>query len=139
MSQQPGDPASPESGHDSHEDHRQESQRDLTAAKETLDRVRREVPFRRALWGFRLYYIAMFSSLGTIIVGCFDGLDSAMLIVPIALPFALIGYLYGYMQNRNEYREFLAAASTKVWHARRDRKNQWQAAILRDAFMGRLE
>ncbi|HIW62729.1 MAG TPA: hypothetical protein H9881_09755 [Candidatus Stackebrandtia excrementipullorum] len=111
----------------------------MRQAKETLERVRREMPFRRSLWGYRLYYIAMFSSLGTIIVGCFDALESAMLIVPIALPFALVGYLYGYMQNRKEYRAFLDAASPEVWHSRRDRKNQWQAAVLRDAFMGRLE
>lgn len=97
------------------------------------------MPFRRSLWGFRLYYTAMFSSLGTILVGCFDGLESALVVVPVALPFALAGYLYGYFQNRDEYRRFLEAATPDVWHARRDRKNQWQAAVLRDSFMGRLQ
>lgn len=133
------DPQGPSDGDDDeHEGHRRAYEKDMAAARETLERVRMEMPFRKALWGFRVYYIGVFSSIGSLLVSCFDGSQSPMLVIPVMLPPGVAGYVYGYLQLRDELRDFLAAASTEVWHARRDRKNLWQLAILRDSFMGRL-
>ena len=112
---------------------------DIKDAKRTLERVRRERPYHRALWGFRLYYIGVLSSMGSLLVSCFGNSDAPMVVVPIALPLGVAGYIFGYLQLRVELRDYMAATTSKVWHARRDRKNLWQAAIFRDAFMGRVD
>lgn len=109
---------------------------DMKDAKRTLERVRRESSYHRALWGFRLYYIGVLSSMGSLLVSCFGNSEAPMAVVPIALPLGVVGYLFGYLQLRVELRDYMEATTSKVWHARRDRKNLWQAAILRDAFMG---
>ena len=119
-------------------DHRRDVDADLSNANETLDRVRCEMPYRKALWGYRLYYIGILSSMGSLLAGCFGENNAPMAVIPVALPLGLLGYLYGNLKLRAEYRSFMRAASPDVWHSRRDRKNLWQAAIFRDAFMGRL-
>ncbi|MGH8791362.1 MAG: hypothetical protein ACRDXX_01780 [Stackebrandtia sp.] len=118
--------------------HRRAHQDDLADAKETLERVRREMPYRKALWGFRLHYIGLFSSLGSLLLSCVDESDGPMYVIPIALPLGIAGYVYGLMRVRDELRAYMAAANPEVWHSRRDRKNEWQSAVFRDAFMGRL-
>lgn len=120
------------------EEHAQAHDKDMKDARETLDRVRREMPFRKALWGYRLYYIGVFASAGSLLVNCFDSGNSPMVVVPIALPLGVVGYIYGYIQLRTELLAYMADASPRIWHSRRDRKNLWQSAIFRDAFMGRL-
>lgn len=129
-------------GHDQHrpdgDEHAKSHEADIKDAKKVLSRVRREMPYRKALWGFRLYYIGVLSSVGVLLVSCFNASEAPTVIVPIVLPIGVVGYLYGYLQLRLELREFLAASTTRVWHSRRDRKNLWQTAIFRDSFMGRL-
>jgi hypothetical protein len=129
-------------GRDPHERefdaHVNEHNRDMNDARDTLEQVRRELPYRKALWGFRLYYIGILSSVGSLLVSCFDDSEAPMAVVPIGLPLGIAGYVYGYYQLRNQLRAYLAAASDQIWHSRRDRKNLWQTAIFRDSFMGRL-
>ena len=120
------------------EEHFRAHERDLDDARRTLDRVRRGMPYRRALWGFRAYYIGVLASVGSLIVSCFDSAEAPMLVVPIGLPVGILGYAFGHFQVREELRDFLAAAEPTVWHSRRDRKNLWQSAVFRDSFMGRL-
>ncbi|HZE41767.1 MAG TPA: hypothetical protein VE172_23455 [Stackebrandtia sp.] len=137
MSSDHGDLPPDDNGGDDN-DHTDASRRDMLAARETLDRVRREMPFRKALWGFRLYYIGVLSSVGAALVTCFGGPDAAIVVIPVGLPLGVAGYLYGYLLLKSELRAFMADASSEVWHSRRDRKNVWQLSILRDSFMGRL-
>lgn len=129
----------PEPGtHDEDDEHRRAHRRDLEEARRELDALRRDLPFRRALWGYRLYYIGVFSAFGSLLLGCFDDFGSSMLVVPIGLVAGMIGNLYGYLQVRRPLTAYLSNATSQVWHARRDRKSLWQAAMFRDAFMGRL-
>ncbi|ADD43461.1 hypothetical protein Snas_3805 [Stackebrandtia nassauensis DSM 44728] len=131
----------PEPDHDDEQAlarHRAAVEADLSKANETLDRVRREMPYRKALWGYRLYYIGILSSVGSLIAGCVGENSAPMVVIPIALPLGILGYVYGYFQLRREYHAYMSAASAEVWHSRRDRKNLWQSSIFRDAFMGRL-
>ncbi|WP_415648410.1 hypothetical protein [Stackebrandtia soli] len=123
---------------DDPDEHRRRFEADIAAAKEVLDRVRMEMPFRKALWAYRLYYIGMLSCVGSLLVSCFDGSESPMVVVPVMLPLGVLGYLYGRFQLRHEFGPFLDGADPELWHARRDRKHMWQLAILRDSFMGRL-
>ncbi|MGH8880022.1 MAG: hypothetical protein ACRD0P_22165 [Stackebrandtia sp.] len=143
MSPDPADDdnARPDHDHDdgqNHAEHRKAVDADLSNANETLERVRREMPFRKALWGYRLYYVGILSSVGSLLASCFGENNAPMVVIPVALPLGLLGYLYGNLQLRSEYRAYITAASPEVWHSRRDRKNLWQSAIFRDAFMGRL-
>lgn len=118
---------------------RQARKTDVADAKETVDRVRREGRFHKALWGYRVYYTGLFSCLGSLIVAIFDGAGGPMAVVPVAFPVAIAGQVYGIMQLRAEFREYMAAANSEVPHSRRDRRNLWQSAILRDTFMGRTD
>lgn len=140
MSPDPNDGNQPPEPDDeqAHADHRAAVADDMSNANETLDRVRREMPYRKALWGYRLYYIGLLSSVGSLIAGCFGGNSAPMVVIPVALPLGILGYVYGNVQLRREYRAYMGEASTQVWHSRRDRKNLWQSCVFRDSFMGRL-